>query len=112
MVVWSDLALPNLRVHFHIYLDSSDIRKLSSTFEGDPMVGSEVMALWKWYSGLIRRDQASASPISDSTSTPSQTMYGNSRNFRGRSNGRIKSNGSVEPALYYVLEQPNLSVTE
>jgi hypothetical protein len=49
-----DLRLTGKR--FHIYMNENGIQKLLQNFEGDPTVGSKVMALSKRYSSLARPD--------------------------------------------------------
>jgi len=69
-----DLRLTEYR--FHIYSKENCVRKLFYNFEVDPTVRSKVRALSNPYSGLDR--QASASPSSDSTSTPRKPASSNS----------------------------------
>ena len=57
--------------------------------------------LWRFRTGtLVSSDETSPSPSGDSTSTPRKTASGNSCKKLRTSNGRIKSYGPFEPALW------------
>jgi hypothetical protein len=69
-----DLRLTEYR--FHIYSKVNDVRKLFYNFEGDPWSDQK---LGSFRTGtLVWSDEYSASPRSDSTSTPRKPASGNS----------------------------------
>jgi hypothetical protein len=58
-ILYPDLERRDLHLtewRFHIYSKENDIRKLLQRFEGDPTVGSKVMALSNPYADLERRN--------------------------------------------------------
>jgi hypothetical protein len=69
-----DLLLTELG--FHINPKEKSFMKLVQIFEGDPTVGSKVMAILTRYTSLA--DQTSSSPCRDSISTLRKTALGNS----------------------------------
>ena len=82
-----DLLLTEYR--FHVYYKENGVQKLFYNFEGDPWSDQK---LGSFRTGtLVWSGETSASPSSDSTSTPRKLASGNSCKNLMAINGRIKS---------------------
>jgi len=99
-----DLRLTEYR--FHVYSKENDVRKLFYNFEGDPWSDQKLGSFRR--GTLVCSGEYSASPRSDSTSTPRKPASGNSCKNLMAINGRIKSYGPFDPVLWYGATRPPL----